>query len=243
MWPLLLCGYFMWRRRYRTALGGAALAGLLTLGAGFALGIDTTREYFLRDMPGFAHRATATALPVNQSIWGVAARLFLGGAATRVRMSVENLDVIRITPLGHSSQLYGLTVTLFLACTLVAAGYLMLFGGARPGSVEEHKAFWFCVVAILTVLPFSWNHYSFFLVFPLVLMLADERDPPGYAIRTGTICLLLTLFSRFWAWLPPHALLLGFGLAAMVLMEGELMGSIVRRRGEGRHTVMPGARR
>ena len=84
--------------------------------------------------------------------------------------------------------------------------------------VRESHTFWATVIAVMAVLPFSWTHYAFFLLFPLVSLLADTRQRLRSAIGLGTGCLLLTLVHRYYAWLPPSPLLLGFVFLAYITM-------------------------
>jgi hypothetical protein len=162
----------------------------------------------------------------NQSVWGVAQHLFRGGVGHYARVS-EDARATDVAPLLGSEGLYLATAVGF--CALLA-GLLLYVCLLFPDGdlVAESHAFWAVVIAIVAVLPFSWTHYAFFLLFPLVGLLADGRQRIASVIGLGVWCLLCTLVHRFYAWLPPSALLLNFVFVATLLMLLALVTAIRR---------------
>jgi len=228
LWPLLLAGYFALRRRYRIAWGSIAIFVVLTLTAGLIVGLDMSWQYFGERVPQSGIGAAQSSYPINQSIWGVATRLFVGGKTQRARLSADNVQEIMIEPLLRSHLSYWLTIVGFCLTTavvLVSSLWYMPAGG----DALEAEGYWATLMGILTVLPFSWYFYAFQLIFPIMTLLSDEEWQTKHVIGLGTICLLLTLAHRFWAWLPPCPLLLAFVFLAEVIMEVALIASVIKR--------------
>jgi len=213
LWPILLSGYFLLRRRYALAALSLVVCAMLTAAGTLALGRAATSEYFLGKMPNAGVENANTFRAGNQSIWGVAQRLYRGGVGSYARLSESNGRDTDIAPIVRAEWLYWFTTIGF--CATVAAALLWLFASIPADNlVAESHGFWAGVIAIVAVLPFSWTHYAFFLLFPLISLLADEGQPLASVYGAGVLCLLLTLVHRFYAWLPPSALLLNFVFVA-----------------------------
>lgn len=216
LWPILLSGCFILRKRYALAIVSVVVCAILTAAGAVTLGGAATTTYFLGKMPSAGVENANTFREGNQSVWGAAQHLFRGGVGHYARLS-EDARATDVAPLMRSELLY-LTTTMGF-CVLLAGVLLYVCLSIPAGDlVAESHAFWAVVIAIVAVLPFSWTHYAFFLLFPLVSLLADSRQRVACVIGLGVWCLLCTLVHRFYAWLPPSALLLNFGFVATVLM-------------------------
>lgn len=228
LWPLVLAGYFLLRRRYTVALGSIAIFAIVTVTAGLVVGPDMLWQYFGERMPQSGINMAQSPYPNNQSIWGVTTHLFIGGTTRRARLSVNSVQEIMIEPLLRSDLLYWLTVVGFCLATAVVLASSLWYVPSGEGALEA-EGYWATLMGVLTVLPFSWNHYAFYLIFPIMILLSDEEWQTKHVMGLGTICLLLTLVHRFSAWLPPCPLLLAFVFLAEVIMEVALIASVIKR--------------
>lgn len=228
LWPILFAGFFFLRRRYTLALSSVAVFLVLTLAPLLLVGPRPFVEYFAKDLPSSGARMAQAAIPINQSIWGVSTRLFLGGTTERARLSGGSVENVHIEPLLSSRPLYWLAIAAFLAALAIV---LLRFVTGIPAGhfVLEERAYWACVMSVLTALPFAWNYYALHLIFPVAVLLFDDGLPVRFGLSVGTVCLFLTLVHRFWAWLPLHPLLLAFVFLAEVIAIVALLRASARR--------------
>jgi hypothetical protein len=236
LWPLLVGGYFLIRRRSAIVVVSVIVFLALTAASGFVLGGEIVQDYFTDRLPGSGRQYAQSFTAPNQSIWGVAQRLYRGGTTRYTRLSNNNSWATEIRPLVRSDLLYWLTTVGF--CASMAVFLTVLLVNVRAGDgAREAEAYWALVVALLTVLPFSWTHYAFLMVFPLVSLLCDEKENTSQTVVIGAVCLLCLLVQRFFAWLPPSPLLLNFVFVAEMTMVFGLAASVTRSAAGNGHAI------
>jgi hypothetical protein len=187
-----------------------------------------SRPNITEQIPSIGVDAVRETHPVNQSIWAVVGRLFVGAHAQAARLSPDDREEITVQSVLRSELLYRLTDVGYcvIACVVLVAAAFRLPGGSP---LRETKMYWATLLGVLTVLPFSLSHYSFLLIFPLLALLCDRDEPLERTYALGALCLFLALLHRFWAWLPPLGVLLGFLFPAEVLMGSALVVSALKQ--------------
>jgi hypothetical protein len=164
LWPLLMGGYFVIRRRSAIVVVSVIVFLLLTATSGYVLAGEMVRDYFTDRLPGSGRQYAQSFTAPSQSIWGVAQRLYRGGNARYTRFSNNNSWVTEIRPLLRSDLLYWLTTLGFCVSMAIVLIVVVLRVPGGDGA-REAEAHWAAVVALLTVLPFSWTHYAFLMFF------------------------------------------------------------------------------
>lgn len=217
VWPMALGGYFLLRKRFAFVGWSVAVFVLLTALSASVLGAGMVRHFFTDRLPQSAVSYAQASNARNQSIWGVSEHFFQGGVTQVARLSNANVRNARIRPLVESDTLYVATAIIFTVC--LGAFTLWRIVRIPSGDVtRETQGGWIALISLLAVLPFSWTHYAYFLVFVLVARLADERENVSRTIALGVACLSLMLVHRAMAWLPPSPFLLGFVFLAYLTM-------------------------
>lgn len=222
LWPLLLTGFFLLRRRYRVALSGIATFAVLTTASILLVGPASAWRWYGGHLPEYGIALTRNPTPSNQSIWAVATRLFIGGTIRGARLTAANTYDLALPALLPARALWWLAVIGFLLAAVLVLAALTWRLPAGEHQLEE-RAFWAVVLGIVTVLPFSWPHYAFVLIFPLVTLLSDPSVPASHTLPLGATCLLMTLLHRLWSWLIAHPLTLSFVFLAEVTMGVALL--------------------
>lgn len=161
VFPLVIVGYFVMRRRWR-ALGWTAI-GLIagTAATVIAFGLERNASFiagtYLTRSPGFLAR------PANVALGSFISRMFWY-AAGAVTISAW-LDWTRaITVLAGDVLLVGLTIFATLPRAGAAGGDASAFGE------HESRAFALWVVAAIMLSPTAWIHYLVLLILPFMLI-------------------------------------------------------------------------
>lgn len=214
LWPLLLVGFLLLRRKIDVAVASVMVFAALTLLGWVVVGAQATREYFTDQLPRYGIQMAQSPEPLNQSVWGVASRFFIGGQTTRQKLSAQNVESIEIVPIVASKSLYWASILVYA----IGVGLVLLWTIKKMDleSDESEKFFWLIIVFILPLLPFSWYFYSYLLLFPLLLLITQFPKNQTLWILVLSI-LLLTLLNRYWAYFPPSPFFLGFSFLATLL--------------------------
>ena len=228
LWPLILSGFFLLRKQRRVAIGSLIGFGLLTSVGLLAIGPREAWEgYFASRLPQSGVNMIRSGESINQSIWGTATRAFIGGTTHVAQLSTEDNKEVPVQPFIRSETLYWLTTGVFSVLIVI----LLVWLAARPPynvRLLEQKAFSAVTIGVIALLPFSWDHYAYHIIFPYIIVLADKNERDSSTLVLGIVCLLLLLVQRFSAYLPQHGLLLSFGFLAEVCMLAYLITSLMK---------------
>jgi hypothetical protein len=222
--PLLLLPAFFGLRRWRVAVGGAAVL-VPVVGASLALfGADVHQVWYTSTIQPFAGRPL-TAFNVQS----------LGSAIARL-LSDEGLGRgwVPVTVGAPYALLHG------AALAAVAGGTLLACGRRLAGRSTPIDRLEFCLLLCAGVVtsPVSWTHYYLWLLIPAALALGGRLGvPPGRAfpIALGVAFVAMTPLVRGWSsggrW---AALLVSHYLAGGLVLWGVLAVSLWQqgRRGE-----------
>jgi len=228
LWPLILSGVFLLRKQRRVAIGSLIGFGILTSLGLLAVGPKSAWEgYFAAKLPQSSANMLRSGEAINQSVWGTATRAFIGGTTHVAQLSVEDNKEVPVQPIVKSETLYWLTTSAFSVFIVI----LLVWIAARP-PYNVHplgrKTFAAVTIGIIILLPFSWDHYAYHIIFPYIVVLADKSERSSSTVILGITCLLLLLVQRFSAYLPQHGLLLSFGFLAEVCMLAYLITSLMK---------------
>jgi hypothetical protein len=176
-YPLLLIGYFLARRAWRTALLTVASLVVLLVAGALIVGFEETAAFVTRVLP--ASGAT-TAYADNQALGGVLARAIDDDLKPFPLRDAAFVDVaIRLVALA----LFGLTVWLV---------------ARRPPGGPLDRALQLSVFVPLSILviPAAWTHYQAILLIPLSLLAVDQarhrlREPVGWLLLAVAYIVLL----------------------------------------------------
>jgi alpha-1,2-mannosyltransferase len=176
-YPLVLVGYFVARRAWRSAaVTVATLATLLLLGA-LVVGLDETTAFVTRVLP--ASGAT-TAYADNQSLGGVVARAW---ASDLKPFPLRDAAPVDLAIRGSALALVGATIWVT---------------ARRPATDRLQRSLQLSLFVPLSILviPAAWTHYQAILLVPLTLLAVDQarnraRDPLGWLLLLAIYLVLL----------------------------------------------------
>ena len=221
LYPILLAGVYLARRRWAVLLGallGAAGAGVV--GLVFGGGWQTALDWLTSGLGGASGKV---AFPSNQSLGGVLARCLTANSFQVPVLRRENLLTVTPPPLLDSPS---------AAAALTALGSLAVVGLSawallRPGPPGETLPLdaAICTGAMLLVTPIVWDLYYVHLLLPLLLLAQAARGRPWLGLVLGLACLLLAL-QRYWRYLLLYSqspLLMLWGFLAVLLIWGALL--------------------
>jgi hypothetical protein len=175
VFPVLLGGHLLLRRHGRALLVALVVGGLVVAGTILAIGWPVHWTYLTQVPPA---QARWIAPPVNQSLWGVSARLWQASALTRPVADLGSEAVV--VSLGLSLVLLTGTVVAFLSAPHTVAG--------------EAATYSLAVVTALLVTPVTNTYTLLLLAVPLTVLLADLQTRwtrPTFFLLLGAAAQLL----------------------------------------------------
>ena len=230
VFPALVALPWLARRDWRS-VGGAVLGIASLAGAGVALGggVTTLRYWFSDVLPA---AAAGSALPVNQSVWAVADRLFTPqsfGAVT-IGLEARTVSVLPLIP----SPVLGAVLGSVLTTALVAVTVLMIFrGDAAAGGARGVAPSALALTCALAVTPLVWDHYYLLLLLPVCHLATATNGKPAARWLLIVGCGLLAA-HRYWRQLLllGSPVLLGLGAAGTIaLWLAQVL--VLQERGRG----------
>jgi len=189
LFPALLIGFFLIRKRYRVVAWASASIALTTVATLVALGPLTAQSYV-------AHGLPATRLwldhDANRSLIGCAYRLLAGNRTLAPLLPAP----AAVLPLAAA-----------LASAIVA---ICLTAVAR--SADEEAGFALVLAALLLVTPLAWVHYCTLLAWPLWVAVQRIRSAGWATAKTTALLLAFAALSTP----QPTWTLLGERLARLI---------------------------
>lgn len=172
VFPLLLGGYLLVRAP-RALAYFVASAGILTVGALAWMGLDALPAYLQHSSDNLSYWQTWPA--VSYSIYGAAARLFIGGRWA---------EPILYAPAIARSLVAGISLSLIACATIVTWR-----GSSSDGREGSRFAAWATLLVLLN--PLAMGHNGVLLALPIVLLVRElVRDPrmwPRIAWGAGVV--------------------------------------------------------
>lgn len=178
IYPALLLGYALLRRRWRV-LGGAAGCMLVLLAAQMAVNPQHWAEYFGQVAP--ANAATWMPNARNASLATISMRLFVGSDEVRPFFAMPQLELpLRVVLYGAAGGLFG----------------LVLWRRRMEPDLAGEYSLGLSAIALLS--PLSWDHSFLFLLMPFAYVWQQARLRPGswrrWALGLVLVALALSLF-------------------------------------------------
>jgi hypothetical protein len=172
VFPLLLGGYLLVRAP-RAVAYFVASAGILTVGALTWMGLDALPAYLHHSSDNLAYWQTWPA--VSYSLYGAAARLFIGGRWAE--------------PILHAPTVARSLVTVISICLVGCATIVTWRGSPRDGREGSRFAVWATLLVLLN--PLAMGHNGVLLALPIVLLVreiaGDHRMWPKIAWSAGVV--------------------------------------------------------
>jgi hypothetical protein len=176
-YPIILVGYLLARRAWRSAaVAIATLLALLVIGS-LVVGLDEAMAFVTRVLP---ESGATTAYADNQSLGGIIARAWSSD--------------LKPFPLRDA----GAIDLLIRGCALLLFGATVWCCWRRPAADPFQRAMQLSLFVPLSILviPAAWTHYQAILLVPLTLLAVDQarsrpRDAVGWILLTATYVVLL----------------------------------------------------
>ncbi len=198
VYPIMIAIAFIIRRRYRSLL-----SMLVTLGCTVVIGLllgggpENTIYYFANLLPGLM--GTWNPFPMNQSVYGVAARFFSVNTFEFPVFTADNFVTVTSYPLINMPEIGRILAQLLSAAVLISS-CLVLFGRVRStgGRLPIYADFAILVSASLITSPITWDYYYSLLVVPYLAVLASLRLSRPIPWLVVALSMFFIAVQRYW---------------------------------------------